>query len=444
MTEAQPEYRLHDLPGEPDCPVCSGVGYLQQDFPVGHPEFGKLRICDCRQARMNRRAHSRLFAMSNLDELTHLTFENFKPHGRIGMGAIEAQSLEAAFESAQRFAHKMDGWLVLQGGYGCGKTHLAAAIANFVVELDIPTLFITVPDLLDSLRFSYDDPEATFEQRFDEIRNIPLLIMDDFGTQNATNWAQEKLFQIINYRYINKLPMVVTTNLLLADIEARILSRLSDSEYVRTLRILSPDYRRPSHDSSGPLENLHKFTFETFELRAAENLQASETQGLQKALKEAREFAEDPDGWLVLTGPFGCGKTHLAAAIANYQAEKGYHLPMFVVVPDLMDHLRATFGPRSTVSLDRRFEEVRKAPLLILDDLGTLNMTPWAREKLYQLFNYRYYAEMPTVITTPELKDEMDPRLLSRMKDTRLCTICAITVPSYRGTGGQGKRKKRR
>ena len=117
-------------------------------------------------------------------------------------------------------------------------------------------------------------------------------------------------------------------------------------------------------------------------------------------------------------------------------------MPMFVVVPDLMDHLRATFGPRSTVSLDHRFEEVRKAPLLILDDLGTQNMTSWAREKLYQLFNYRYYAEMPTIITTPELKGEMDPRLLSRMQDTRLCTICAITAPSYRGT--KQNRKKRR
>ena len=393
---------------------------------------------------MNRRAHSRLFAMSNLKELAHLTFENFKSQGRSGLNPGEALSVEAAFESAQFFARSMDGWLVLQGNYGCGKTHLAAAIANSVVDLDIPTLFLTVPDLLDMLRFSYDDPEATFEQRFDEIRNVPLLVMDDFGTQNATNWAQEKLFQIMNYRYINRLPMVITTNLMALDIEPRILSRLSDTEFVSTVRITAPDFRRPTHETPGPLENLHNLTFDAFELRNTENLSDNDVRSLQRALQEARDYAEYPDGWLVLTGPYGCGKTHLAAAIANYQGAKGEHLPMFVVVPDLMDHLRATFGPRSTVSLDQRFEEVRKAPLLILDDLGTLNMTPWAREKLYQLFNYRYYAEMPTVITTPELKDEMDPRLLSRMKDTRLCTICAITAPSYRGAGGQGKRKKRR
>ena len=79
----------------------------------------------------------------------------------------------------------------------------------------MPTLFITVPDLLDSLRFAYQSTEATFEQRFEQIRQAPLLVLDDFGTQNATAWAQEKLFQIINYRYINRLPLVITTNLAL-------------------------------------------------------------------------------------------------------------------------------------------------------------------------------------------------------------------------------------
>ncbi|MDX1437079.1 MAG: ATP-binding protein, partial [Anaerolineales bacterium] len=102
-------------------------------------------------------------------------------------------------------------------------------------------------------------------------------------------------------------------------------------------------------------------------------------------------------------------------------------------VPDLLDHLRATFNPRAVVSYDHRFEEVRTSPLLILDDLGTQSMTPWVREKLYQIFNYRYNAELPTVITTADTLEEIDPRIVSRMLDTRLCKIFAITTPSYRG-----------
>jgi len=441
--------RTADLLGDPNCPICHGAGYYRLDVEVGHPDFGKLKICSCRQGDLNRRWHERLFAMSNLDELRHLTFDNFQPRGRVGLREAQGISLEQAYNQARLFAERPRGWLLLSGGYGCGKTHLAAAIANFAVDLGIPTLFLTVPDLLDSLRFSYDDPESTFEQRFDEIRSAPLLVMDDFGTQNATAWAQEKLFQILNYRYINKLPLVITTNLMLEEMEPRIRSRLEDPEMVTRVNIIAPDYRRPAHDSLGysslsaSMDFLHNLTSATFSLRENEKLPAEHVKSLKRAVDEATAFAKDPDGWLVLTGPYGCGKTHLAAAIANYRADLGQP-PMFVVVPDLLDHLRATFGPRSTVSLDRRFEEVRKAPLLILDDLGTQNMTPWVREKLYQLFNYRYNAELPTVITTPELKDEMDPRILSRMQDARLCTIVAITAPSYRGTPRARRRRKKR
>jgi DNA replication protein DnaC len=129
-------------------------------------------------------------------------------------------------------------------------------------------------------------------------------------------------------------------------------------------------------------------------------------------------------------GGYGCGKTHLAAAIGNYRKALGEE-PIFVVVPDLLDHLRAAFNPNSPVSYDRRFEEVRTAPLLILDDLGTQSATPWAREKLYQILNYRYNARLPTVITTAQSLKEIDERVRSRMLDKRLCTIYAITAPAY-------------
>jgi DNA replication protein DnaC len=447
-SESPSTFWKHDLPGDPNCPICDGVGYLRQDLPVGHPDFGKLHVCTCRQGQINQRVHERLFALSRLDELRNLTFENFNSRGRVGLRAAQADSLEQAFNQAQIFAQTLKGWLLLSGKFGCGKTHLAAAIANFVVDLGIPTLFITVPDLLDALRFSYDDPEATFEQRFEEIRSAPLLVMDDFGTQNATEWAQEKLFQILNYRYINRLPLVVTTNMMLAEMEDRIGSRLEDPELVTRVNIIAPDFRRPAHDTLGysalssSIDFLHNLTFATFEMRQKENLPSRDTESIERALQAALDFAEDPDGWLILTGPYGCGKTHLAAAIANYRADHGHNV-MFVGVPDLFDYLRKTFAPKSTVSLDQRFEEVRKAPMLILDDLGTQNMTPWVREKLYQLINYRYNAELPTVITTPDFKEDIDPRIYSRMQDARLCEVCAITAPSYRGAK-RARRKSRR
>jgi DNA replication protein DnaC len=441
-TEGPPQ---NDPPGKPDCPMCGGLGYLRQDLPVGHPDFGQLEICTCRKSEISQQIHQRLYELSNLDELQHLTFENFQPRGRIGLRPAQADTLELAYNQSRLFAENLDGWLLLQGDYGTGKTHLAAAIANFAVSMGVPTLFITVPDLLDTLRFSYDDPEARFEERFDQIRTAPLLIMDDFGTQNATSWAQEKLFQIVNFRYINRLPLVVTTNLLLDEVEGRIRSRLEDPEMVTRVHIRVPDYRRPADEAGETelsyLDLLHNLTFDTFSLRKTEGLGSEHIKSLEKAFKIARQYAEQPRGWLVFTGTYGSGKTHLAAAIANYRSDLGY-LALFVDIPDLMSRLRATFSPTSNVSLDRRFEAYRTAPLLVIDDLGTQSMTPWVKEKLYQLFNYRYITELPTVVTTAELREEMDPRILSRMQDARLCTICAITAPSYRGVSRKSSSRR--
>ena len=413
-------------------------------MPVGHPNFGRLEICVCRQRDVSQQVREHLYSLSHLDELKELTFESFRPRGQIGIGEKQANSLEMAFNQANHYARNLNGWLLLQGGYGCGKTHLAAAIANFAVGMGVPTLFLTVPDLLDMLRFSYDSNDTTFENRFNEIRNASLLVLDDFGTQNATGWAQEKLFQIINYRYINKLPLVITTNLSLDDIEARFRSRLSDRELVTDVRINAPDYRRPLDDTGHPelssLAMMGSKTFGSFEDRTGEGLPPDGLKSLQKSLKAAHTYAERPKGWLVFLGGYGSGKTHLAAAIANYRAKLG-DPPLFVMVPDLLDHLRATFSPNSNIAFDRRFDEIRTASLLVLDDLGTQSMTPWVKEKLYQLFNYRYNAELPTVITTSDSLDEMDPRIRSRLLDGKLCTIYAMNVPSYHGSRGKKIKK---
>jgi DNA replication protein DnaC len=434
-----------DLPGDPNCPLCGGIGYLRRDLPLGHPDFGRIEVCDCRRKDVALQVRERLFSLSHLDELSDLTFESFKPRGRKGLGELQSVSLERAFNQAQHFASNLNGWLLLQGGFGCGKTHLAAAIANFAVGMGVPTLFLTVPDLLDTLRFAYDSVDTTFEQRFEQIRNAELLVLDDFGTQNATGWAQEKLFQIINYRYINRLPLVVTTNLALDEIEARIRSRLQDPDLVTLVRISAPDYRRPAtdmgHSELSSLDLMAAKTFANFIDRRDEGLAPDEVKSLEKALKAAHMFAEKPKGWIIFTGTYGCGKTHLSAAIANYRAGLG-DPPLFVMTPDLLDHLRAAFSPSSGTTYDRRFDEIRTAPLLILDDLGAQSTTPWAKEKLHQLFNYRYNAELPTVITVAsEMLKDIDDRLRTRLLDERICTIYAMTVPAFHGTKVTKRRK---
>jgi DNA replication protein DnaC len=425
-----------DAQSDEPCPLCGGLGFVREEVPIDDPSFGKLFPCRCRLSEIEQRQVERLRAVSNLQHLARMTFERFKPEG-YGLPPDRAENLQLAYELARQYAEHPQGWLILFGGYGCGKTHLAAAIANRAIEHGQAVLFIPVPDLLDYLRATYaPDSPVGYDDRFDEVRGAPLLILDDLGTQSSTPWAQEKLFQILNYRYNARLPTVITSNQRLEEIDLRIRSRMVDPDLAIVITILAPDFRHSGVDQEpsdlSSLALLQDMTFDNFDLRQDE-LPADERANLKGAFELCQEYARQPDGWLVLTGEYGCGKTHLAAAIANQRTARG--LPaLFIVVPDLLDHLRATFSPMSQVRFDRRFEEVRTAPLLVLDDLGTESASPWAQEKLYQLFNYRYNARLPTVITMAQPIGKVDPRLRTRMLDLAHCTVWAILCPSYRGT----------
>ncbi len=428
------------------CPICGDIGYVRKDVPVSHPDFGRLTLCVCKQNEMNRTAQERLLRLSNLEAFSQMTFQSFSVQGRLGLGDDQIQSLQYGLSQAQQYAATPRGWLVLMGTYGCGKTHLAAAIANTCVEYGMNTLFLTVPDLLDWLRYSYDSADTTFEQRFEEIRNVGLLVLDDLGSQNATKWAAEKLFQIIDHRYSRKLPLVVTTNLTFEDLDDRIRSRLQDPDLATRVRISAPDYRSPIKDSKDPLvyqlQLLSDRSFGNFSLREPERLPVEAQNNLENVFRATQGFAEEPRGWLVITGTYGCGKTHLAAAIGNYRKGMGDD-PIFVVVPDLLDHLRATFNPSANTTYDEMFNRVKGASILILDDLGTQSATPWAREKLYQIFNERYNAKLPTVITMSSNLDDLDARIRSRMLDSRICAIYEIVAPSYRGGAPRLERSRK-
>ena len=151
------------------------------------------------------------------------------------------------------------------------------------------------------------------------------------------------------------------------------------------------------------------------------------------AYEAALAYAEQPLGWLVLTGPHGSGKTHLAAAISNYCIEQG-HPVFFVHVPDLLDDLRSTYSPMSELSYSDLFEQVNEAPLLVLDGLGAQSPTPWAQEKLQQIFNRRSNSELPTVVTTAAEIRGIDPYIASRMTNPQLGRLFKLGVTSQEPT----------
>jgi len=422
-------------PNDTRCRICGGesqcenLGVIRYDVPVGDPRFGKLFRCPNNPIEADIDRHERLRRVSNLDVYADKNFYNFVTD-RPGLDTQEKTSLEGALTASVEFTRNMDGWLLLEGTYGCGKTHLAAAIGNARLQQGDNVLFMTVPDVLDHLRGTFSPTsEVSYDETFDRIRDATLLILDDLGAESPSSWAQEKLYQIFNHRYSHRLPTVVTTNVEIERLDPRIRSRLLDGSLIRHGKIVAPDYRtaQKPHDSLSGKWLYNEMTFEKFDTER--NLSQEDKLNLRKALEISIHYAQHPEGWLLLMGPSATGKTHLAAAISNYISARGKD-SIFITVADLLDYLRVAFNPNAPVSFDERFQTVRNAPFLVLDDLTTTGSL-WAKEKLFQIIDHRYVAQLPTVITTYKQMDELDNRIRTRVIDRRRCVPFVIEATDY-------------
>jgi len=164
-------------------------------------------------------------AMSRLCELPpgteHMTFENF----------VRRPGTEEAYDAAQDVAggepHLVPDWLTLLGDANRGKTHLLVATCREWLSRGIPARYSYVPLLLDELRQGFDvSGPLSYQSRFDFLLNVPLLALDDLGTERKTDWVREKLDTIIDYRLMHGLALVVNCNVPLEDLNFRIRSRL--------------------------------------------------------------------------------------------------------------------------------------------------------------------------------------------------------------------------
>ncbi len=411
------------------CPACKGAGFVHPVLSSGQVDFSRVVPCQCAREELKKKKTEYLQKYSNLGSLAQLTFDNLSPKGR-GAGALSQEHFSRVYQAATAYADNPQGWIVFIGPAGSGKTHLACAIANRRLSLGQPVFYITAADLLDHLRSAFSPTsETTYDELFEQVKNVPLLVLDDLAHGTATTWAKEKLEQLLHHRFNTRLATVITTDVSLEKMDERLRGHLTGNEFCQiwTIEPIPPIESR----SYLQLELLRNMTFDNFDHKRLE-LPPDQRQNLRQAYNLAVEFARSPDGWLIFQGVNGCGKTHLAAAIANYRLSQGKPV-VFVVVPDLLDHLRSTFSPDSKISYDEFFEKIKEAPLLILDDFGEQSSTPWAQEKLYQLINYRYNARLPMVVTTCLSLDEIETRISSRMVDPRISLVFNIMAPDYRG-----------
>lgn len=172
---------------------------------------------------------------------------------------------------------------------------------------------------------------------------------------------------------------------------------------------------------------LARFTFDTLNEDGV-SADPDDRRMFRDAVAAAKSFAESPEGWLVFAGPSGCGKTHLAAAV-THRAVEGGTPALFMVAPDLLDHLRAAFAPSSESDYDLLFDQVRNAPVLALDGLGAQASTPWAQEKLFHILNHRYNLELPTVVTLSAPLETLEERFQTRLSGAGTGHVHTLAAP---------------
>ena len=154
------------------------------------------------------------------------TFDNFNSKGKERAHGICIRAAQSIVKGEKKS-------LFITGGVGTGKTHLAAALAQYCMEHGVVVKFGNITDILNSMKraFTKDDDVMS------EIESVPLLVLDDLGKERNSEWVQETLYSIINYRYEHMLSTVITTNLSIPELQGRLgeatVSRLMEMcEYV--------------------------------------------------------------------------------------------------------------------------------------------------------------------------------------------------------------------
>jgi len=168
------------------------------------------------------------------------TFETFKDDEN-------KEAKEKCLKYRNTYKDKDKNGLLIVGSYGTGKTHLAAAIANDLIDEGIPIMFDTFGGYLQKLKNEFDSKK---KYCLENMKKIPVLFIDDIGKEKQTDWTESVLFDVINSRYEDMLPVVITSNYIGKELE----ELLGSATYSRLFEMCTcvmmkgKDYRKKGSD----------------------------------------------------------------------------------------------------------------------------------------------------------------------------------------------------
>lgn len=219
----------------PYCPVCNGLGYVHPILLEGKPDYSQVINC---QAEGCIESQKRLYEsteryIKEKGVRKFNSFDSFKP-------VLGAESTLDAFKD---IALNPDAppLLLVYGTTGSGKTHLCEATITQLLKRGVDCRLWAVADLVSKLRESI--PENTTELLINKLKELPALVLDEWGQNYGSLWEEQKLEEIVIARERGELITIITTNLEPDKLSERVVSRFRDKTQARLIANKAPDYR---------------------------------------------------------------------------------------------------------------------------------------------------------------------------------------------------------
>lgn len=237
-------YCVEDMEPIYICKKCNDTGYIEMNNKTITCDCFKQLMVECACAELNRHSPLSLctFEDFSLDYYSQDIEEGYPRSSYEQM----LKNLSFCKNYAKNFTLSSKS-IFMKGETGLGKTHLSLSIANEVIKKGYGVIYVSAPSIVTKLnkeRFSYDNNEDNTE---DALLSCDLLIIDDLGTEFATQFSTSAIYNIFNSRLLSGKPVIINTNLKLQELEKlysqRFVSRITGQAvrldfFGRDIRIL--------------------------------------------------------------------------------------------------------------------------------------------------------------------------------------------------------------
>lgn len=243
MTATRPAAKVEVAPyngpcsAGPECPICQGIGWVRQDLPTYHPDFGKLTRCP--NVSIWQLAGASNFGMDS-DEVAQLSWDSIMP-------MFDGRALQAA----QVVRHILDqghGWVYIYGDHGQAKTLILKIAIAEQLRANKMAAYANMADVVSHIQraFDTDDPSTESEHRLQWWADLPLLALDEFNRFNKTQWASTAQFRLMDERNTQaireKSITLIASNQAPDELDSYYRSRIQDGRFI-TIPLYGQDAR---------------------------------------------------------------------------------------------------------------------------------------------------------------------------------------------------------